>query len=77
MIVLSITLGRDVEQFQEKCETVFRPELRQQRGRAVRRFRKTMEPLRRVTGTHPKDEHSISPKTEMGGRGRPFERAKD
>jgi hypothetical protein len=36
----------DLEQFQEKCETVFRPGLRQkQRGRAVRRFRENDESL--------------------------------
>ncbi len=31
------------KQFQEKCETVFRPELRENKGRALQRFRETMK----------------------------------
>ncbi|TPL01780.1 MULTISPECIES: hypothetical protein [unclassified Mesorhizobium] len=32
-----------LEQFQEKCEAVFRPELRQNKERAFRRFRETVK----------------------------------
>ncbi|WP_217573768.1 hypothetical protein [Mesorhizobium sp. GbtcB19] len=36
-------------QFQEKCESVFRPELRQNKERAFRRFRETAKRSRGET----------------------------